>query len=310
MRGWAWILLALAGLALLPRWGSPFAVSLALSCLLYAGLATSWSMFSGPSGYLSLAGTAFFGLGAYCSAWGLGALPWPVLIAAGGLLAMAAALLIGLTVLHLRGAYFAVITFGLGELAMHAVTYFERSHFGTVGRVMTDAPGSSTVYFTVLILAAAAAATYRLVERSRLGLALRGIGADEERAATLGVNPRNAKLAAFTLSAWFPGALGAAMAVRWTYIDPRTVFSPFIVFQTVLIAMVGGPSRLSGPIVGAAIFSLLAEFLRLELPYVYMVLLGTLLVVSVLYLPDGLAALSWRRLLASARERVAGALHG
>ena len=114
------------------------------------------------------------------------------------------------------------------------------------------------------MLAALAAVAYRLVARSDLGFALRGIGDDEERAATLGVHTRRAKLAAFCLTAWFAGAVGAAAAVRWTYIDPTSVFNPFILFQTVLIAMVGGPSKLRGPDPRRAYLYLLAELLRLR----------------------------------------------
>ena len=79
--------------------------------------------------------------------------------------------------------------------------------------------------------------------------------------------------------------------MRWTYVDPRTAFDPFIVFQTVLIAMVGGPARLGGPIAGAVALTLVAELLRFRLPYLYMIVLGTLLVLSVLFLPDGLSGL-------------------
>jgi branched-chain amino acid transport system permease protein len=155
------------------------------------------------------------------------------------------------------------------------------------------------VYWTVLVVAAAATATALAVRESRLGLALRGIGSDEERAQTLGVNARRSKILAFALSAFFAGALGAAMAVRWTYIDPPTVFNPFIGFQTVLIAMVGGAQTLLGPIVSAVIFSLLTEFLRLQFPYLFLVILGLLLILLVLYLPGGIASLfvreRWRR---------------
>ncbi len=130
-----------------------------------------------------------------------------------------------------------------------------------------------------------------LVRASRFGLALEGIGADEQRAQTLGVSTRWVKIAGFALSAAFAGGAGAAMAVRWTYIDPASVFNPFIGLQTVLIAMVGGATSLGGPLLAAIVFSLLAEFLRLQFPYVYLVLLGLLLIVAVLYLPRGLAGL-------------------
>ena len=84
------------------------------------------------------------------------------------------------------------------------------------------------------------------------------------------------------------------MAVRWTYIEPSAVFNPFIGFQTVLIALIGGAASIGGPIAAAIVFSLLAETLRLQLPYGYMLVLGLLLVLCVMYLPNGLASL-WQR---------------
>jgi branched-chain amino acid transport system permease protein len=269
--------------------------SLALTCLMYAGLAVSWSMFSGATNYLSLATSAFFGIGAYVTAWGLASLPYALVVPLGGLVAAAFAALVGAAVLHLRGAYFAVLTFGLGELVRHTITYFEKSYAHTVGRVLSETPEATTVYLTVLAITAAAVVTCAAVRASRFGLALAGIGSDEERAQTLGVNARRAKIAAFALSAFFAGALGAAMAVRWTYIEPLSVFNPFIGFQTVLIAMVGGAHTLVGPLLSAVLFSVLTEFLRLEFPYVFLMLLGALLIVLVLYLPGGLASLVQRR---------------
>ncbi|HZO41010.1 MAG TPA: branched-chain amino acid ABC transporter permease [Methylomirabilota bacterium] len=290
-------LAALAGAAVvaaaLPWLLDDFLVSLALSCLMYVALATSWAMFSGATRYVSLGTSAFFGLGAYVSAWTVAAAPWPVVIFGGALLAAAFAGLAGLAILHLRGTYFAVLTFGLSELTRHVVTYGEKQYAGTVGRVLRGVPSNRTVYFTVLAIAVAAVLVAVAVRRSRFGLALIGIGADEQRAQTLGVPTRWVKVAGFTLSAAFAGAAGAAMAVRWTYIDPTAVFNPFIGLQTVLIAIVGGPLSLTGPLLAAVVFSLLAEFLRLQFPYAYLIALGLLLIVAVLYLPYGLAGL-WR----------------
>jgi branched-chain amino acid transport system permease protein len=290
---------ALGALALgvMPWMVSDFVLSLILTCLMYIGLAVTWGMFSGVTNYLSLATSAFFGIGAYVTAWGFESLPYLVLIPLGGLAAAAFAALVGAGVLHLRGAYFAVITFGLGELVRHAITYSEKTYAHTVGRVISEPPESGTVYLTVLLVSAAAVATCAWVRASRLGLALAGIGADEERAQTLGVNTRLAKIKGFALAAFFAGALGAAMAVRWTYIEPASVFNPFIGFQTVLIAMIGGAQTLAGPMAAAVVFSLLTELLRLQFPYIFLMVLGILLIVLVLYLPGGLASLfeRWRR---------------
>jgi branched-chain amino acid transport system permease protein len=297
-------------LAAMPWVLSDFLLSLTIACLMYAGLAVSWAMFSGPTHYLSLATAAFFGLGAYVTAWGVATLPWPVVVVGGGLIAAAFAALVGAAVLHLRGAYFAVLTFGLGELVRHAVTYVEKSYFRTVGRVLTTTPDAITIYLTVLGVASAAVAVAAIVRGSRLGLALAGIGGDEERAQTLGVATRRVKVAGFTLAAFFAGAMGAAVAVRWTYIDPPAVFNPFIGFQTVLIAMVGGAGTLAGPLASAVVFSLFTEFLRLRFPYVFLILLGFLLIVLVLHLPGGLASLLERRRPAEAAGSDAPATRG
>jgi branched-chain amino acid transport system permease protein len=288
------VLFALVGWALaIPHYGSEFAVSMALTCLMYVALSSSWSLFCGTTRYLSLATAAFFGLGAYVSALTMESLPWVAVIALGSLVAAAVALVIGSAVLHLRGTYFAVLTFGMTELIRHAITTWEKQVTGTVGRVLSVVPERDTIYLTVLALAALTLLVSIFVRRSRFGLAMAGIGSDEQRAQTLGVNTRLVKIAGFMVTAAVAGAVGAAMASRWTYIDPATVFNPFIGFQTVLIALIGGAATLWGPLLAAIVFSLLAETLRLQVPQAYMVGLGLLLILCVLYLPGGLASLRW-----------------
>ena len=286
------ILFALLGWALaVPHYGSEFAVSMALTCLMYAALSSSWGLFCGSTRYLSLATSAFFGIGAYTGALLLETTPWLIAITLGALAAAGVAVVMGAAVLHLRGTYFAVLTFGMTELIRHAISYWEKQVTGTVGRVLTVVPERDTIYLTMLALAVLAVLTSIVVRRSRFGLALAGIGADEQRAQTLGVNTRLVKVAGFAITAAFAGAVGAAMSVRWTYIDPATVFNPFIGFQTVLIALIGGAATLWGPLIAAVVFSLLAETLRLQVPQLYMMSLGVLLIVCVLYLPGGLASL-------------------
>ncbi len=303
------VLFAVAGWALaIPQYGSDFVVSMAMTCLMYAALSSSWSLFCGTTRYLSLATAAFFGIGAYTSALTLEQLPWMAAIGLGALIAAVVAVVMGSFVLHLRGTYFAVLTFGMTELIRHAVTYWEKQVTGTVGRVLTVVPERDVIYLTVLGLAVLAIAVSIVVRRSRFGLAMQGIGADEQRAQTLGVDTRLMKIGGFALTAAFAGAVGAAMSVRWTYIDPATVFSPFIGFQTVLIALIGGAATLWGPLIAAVVFSVLAETLRLQLPQIYMMALGLLLILSVLYLPGGLASLrtstfrQWRQAWVDARQ--------
>ena len=283
-----------AALMVAPQVLGPYYRSLALAILADVGLAVAWAFFSGPTRYLSLATGAFFGAGAYTTAVVLGRLPWPLPVLAAAAVAAAMALLVGTLALRLRGPYFAVFTFGLAELAKHTLIWFETSITGTMGRLLLSPPGPVALYYTVLAVAALAVTTAVALPRSRWGVALIGIGADEERAETLGIDTTRVKIGVFALSAAFMGAIGGAMAPRWTYLDPQ-VFNPLVSFQTVIMALLGGPATVAGPILGAVFLGLLSEILLVKFRYLYMLTLGLVLIVVVLVLPGGLAGLVRRR---------------
>jgi branched-chain amino acid transport system permease protein len=285
----AWATLG-AALVLAPQVLAPYYRSLALAILADVALAVAWAIFSGPTRYLSLATGAFFGAGAYTTAVMLGRLAWPLPVLAAAVVAAVMALVVGTLALRLRGPYFAVFTFGLAELAKHTLIWFETSITGTVGRLLLSPPGSVALYYTVLAVAALAVATAMALPRTRWGVALVAIGADEERAETLGVATTRVKIGVFALSAAFMGAIGGAMAPRWTYIDPQ-VFNPLVSFQTVIMALLGGPVTVAGPVLGATFLGLLSEILLVKFRYLYMLSLGLVLIAVVLALPRGLAGL-------------------
>jgi branched-chain amino acid transport system permease protein len=281
------------GLALAPFVLSTYGRSLVLAILADVTLAVSWAIFSGPTGYLSLATGAFFGAGAYTTALVGARAPWPLPALAGAGVAAAMGLVVGLLALRLRGPYFAVFTFGLAELAKHVLIWYETSVTGTVGRLLLTPPSPMTLYYTVLGLAMLSVAAATAVRRSRIGYALLAIGEDEERAETLGIDTVRVKVGAFALSSAFMGAVGAAMAPRWTYLDPQ-VFNPLVSFQTVIMALVGGVTSIVGPIAGAVFLGLASEILLLRFRYFYMVGLGLTLILVVLLLPDGLTGVARR----------------
>jgi branched-chain amino acid transport system permease protein len=285
----AWTTLG-AALVLAPQVLAPYYRSLALAILADVALAVAWAIFSGPTRYLSLATGAFFGAGAYTTAVVLGRLAWPLPVLAAAVVAAVMALVVGTLALRLRGPYFAVFTFGLAELAKHSLIWFETSITGTVGRLLLSPPGAVALYYTVLAVAGLAVATGMALPRTRWGVALVAIGADEERAETLGVATTRVKIGVFALSAAFMGAIGGAMAPRWTYIDPQ-VFNPLVSFQTVIMALLGGPVTVAGPVLGAAFLGLLSEILLVKFRYLYMLSLGLVLIAVVLALPRGLAGL-------------------
>jgi branched-chain amino acid transport system permease protein len=288
-------LLAVLVLALV---GAPWLVSgyqrsLLLAILADVALAVSWAFFSGPTRYLSLATGAFFGAGAYATAVVGGRLAWPLPVLAGAAVGGAMALVVGTLALRLRGPYFAVFTFGLAELAKHTLIWYETRVTGTVGRLLLSPPGPWTLYYTVLALAGLAVATALVLRRSRWGYALIGIGEDEERALTLGIDTTRVKIGTFALSAAFMGAVGAAMAPRWTYLDPQ-VFNPLVSFQTVIMALVGGATTVVGPALGAAFLGLVSELFLLKFRYLYMLALGLTLIAVVVAFPGGLAGIGRR----------------
>lgn len=289
----AWTTLG-AALVLAPQVLAPYYRSLALAILADVALAVAWAIFSGPTRYLSLATGAFFGAGAYTTAVVLGRLAWPLPVLAAAVVAAVMALMVGTLALRLRGPYFAVFTFGLAELAKHTLIWFETSITGTVGRLLLSPPGAVALYYTVLAVAGLAVATAMALPRTRWGVALVAIGADEERAETLGVATTRVKIGVFALSAAFMGAIGGSMAPRWTYIDPQ-VFNPLVSFQTVIMALLGGPTTIAGPILGAVFLGLLSEILLVKFRYLYMLSLGLVLIVVVLLLPAGLSGLMRKR---------------
>jgi branched-chain amino acid transport system permease protein len=263
---------------------------------MYIVIAVSWAMFSGPTGYISLAPAAFFGVGVYTSALLGRLLPLPAIIVIGGLASFCLALLVGALTLRLRGIYFVMFTFGLVELLLHFVLWWEVNITGTTGRVVPTM-GNTTVYYVMLIIFGVLVVTAYFIKHSKFGLALQSIGEYEEAAAHTGINVTALKTITFAVSAFFIGAAGAIMATRWTYIDPKIAFNPLLSFMPVLMAIFGGMGQLYGPIIGAAIFTYLEEFLITRFPYYYMLIFGIIMVIAILYLPNGLVGLiqKWRR---------------
>ena len=295
--GWAINLIIFILLALVPLLAPGYATILLISIFMYVILTVSWVMFSGSTGYMSLASAAFFGVGIYASAI-LGAkLPFPIVVGIGGLASFCLALLVGALTLRLRGIYFVIFTFGLVMLMAYSLLFWEIHVTGTRGRFVI-VMGYNTVYYYLLGIFVLLLLTAYLINRSRFGLALQSIGQEEDAAAHTGVNVTMLKVTTFAISAFFMGAAGAVMATKWTYIDPFIAFNPFYSFMPVVMAIFGGMGQLYGPIIGAAILTYLEEFLITKFAEVYMLIFGAILVIAILYLPDGLVGLiqkMWKR---------------
>lgn len=281
-------------LATIPFYVNPYLVILLTSVFMYIVLTLSWAIFSGPTRYISLASSAFFGVGVYSSAVLGETLPIPAVIFLGGLVGSLLAFCIGLLTLRLRGMYFIIFTFGISELMRHFLLWWETNMKGTVGRFVVSME-PETVYYVMLVIFAVSMLIAHLLRESRFGLSLRSIGENEEAALHIGINVTLLKTLTFALSAFFMSAAGAIMATRWTYIDPSIAFNPLFSFMPVLMAIFGGLGRLPGPVIGAAIFAMLEEVLITRFPYYYMLLFGVILILVILFLPNGLVGLVKRK---------------
>lgn len=282
--------------------GGNYALRFATIFAMYATLAISWNFVGGLAGYPSFATAAFFGLGSYASAIiqssGMPTfLAWPL----GGLIAAAFAAVIGLAILHLKGHYFAIASLALVEVLRELVNINDQLTGGGMGLNLPVTPGGVTqqaVHFLVAMLALAIVTLVvaAVVDRSKIGFALRCIQQNEDAAIMLGVNARLYKAAAFTLSALFPGVAGGIYASWVHYIDPSDVFDILLSVKPLVMVLLGGLGTLFGPVIGAAVFLVLEEAVWRSFLTVHAAVLGVLIVALVLFLPNGLMSIGRRRL--------------
>jgi len=285
------LLLVLILLATSPLHVSSYIVVLLTAILMYILLTVSWTLFSGPSGYISLATAAFFGVGIYTSAILGKTLPLPLVIVTAGLASFYLGLLVGVITLRLRGIYFAIFTFGLVLLIQRFLVWWEMTVTHTRGRfaIVVD---DNIIYYVMLAIFVATMLTAYFIRRSKFGLALQSIGENEEAAAHIGINVTLVKVITFAITAVFTGAAGAIMATKWIYIDPYIAFNPLFSFIPVLMAIFGGLGQFYGPILGAAIFACLQEYLLTSrFADYYMLIFGGILVAAIAFMPNGLGGL-------------------
>lgn len=293
---------ALALLALLPLVDQGYYLSLALNIVMYVVLCTAWTLFSGPTHYLSLATAAFFGVGTYAVALGVDILPLPLLVliaaVAGGLLAA----VVGVATLRLSGVYFVIFTLGLAELVRQVVTWLQTNFGSGLGLYVLTDYREMHIYWMLLALAAVVYATGFLVNRSRLGFAMRIIGNDETVARHVGIDTARSKVILFVISGAFIGVVGAILAPRFSYIQPPSAFDPMISFQVVIMSLLGGTRRLWGPLLGVIPFTILFDQITAYFPNHTSLVIGIAFMAIVYLLPHGVLGL-WED-LSRLRKRI------
>jgi branched-chain amino acid transport system permease protein len=283
--------LAFGVAALLPLADKGYWLSLGLSLAMYTVLATSWTLFSGPTNYISLATAAFFGIGMYVVGAGVDRLPFPALVALAGIAGAALAAIVGLATLRLSGVYFVIFTLGLAELIRQIVTWVQTTKGASSGLYVLIDSSERAIYWQLLVLAAFVYLVGWLIGRARIGFALRIIGNDEVVAAHGGIDTATAKVVLFVISCALASVTGALLAPRWTYIEPNLAFSPMLSFQVVIMALIGGAHRLWGPLLGVVPFTLLWDAISAHFPAQATLLLGVAFMLIVYFIPHGVVGL-------------------
>ena len=281
--------------------------------LIWSFVYTSWSVM-GRFGLVSLGHGGFFGIGAYVTAllWNyFGVSPWlgiPVAMTA----ATAVAVLIAYPCSRFKitGHYFALVTLALSAIVLQVITATRDITGGSLGYTPERANGGSSVlafqfsdkttwYLIALTVWAVGLMIRWRVDRSMLRYALEAISEDEDAASAAGVNVTMEKLKVTALSAAMTAFAGAMYCQYQMFISPDTVSGISVSLQMVFAVVVGGIYVLPGPTVGAIITILLAEVLRIGFGTAALgwdnLVYGVLLVVFIIFLPEGLVGSLWRR---------------
>jgi branched-chain amino acid transport system permease protein len=298
---WGIPIVAIIFLFILPFFNSAFSTKL-IYFLPFMVLSVAYTMFSGTTGYVSLATAAFYGVGIYAAAlWGE-QLPFIVVILIGAAASFTLAFLVGAITLRLRGIYFSMFTFGLLLLMKEVIYWYELTIVHVRGYfvvLQTD----TTIYLYLLGIFVVTIFAAYMLKRSKFGLALSSIGENENASEHIGVNVTMVKVLTFALSATFMGAAGAVMATKLTYIDPGIAFDPMNSFAPALMATFGGMGNIWGPVLGAVLFYYIQQELQTgPLRNYYKVIFGAVLVITIMYLPSGFMGL-----IQKIQKRISGA---
>jgi branched-chain amino acid transport system permease protein len=293
-------LLALA--ASMPWWAERWTSQLAIEFLCTLSLAQAWNLLAGYGGLLSVGQQAFVGVGGYMLvALGLneGLNPFLVVPLA-GIAAGVISIPMGVILFRLRGANFAVATWGAAEVLRLLVANTDALGGGTGTSIATALMGMEswwrgafTLWGAIALGAGGTLAVYALL-RSRLGLALTAVRDSEPAAASLGVSVRGIKWTVYIAAAAWAGMTGALIFINDLRIAPEAAFS--INWTTVIffVVVIGGIGTIEGPIVGTVLYFVLRALLA-DYGSWYMIALGAVAVVFMVFAPSGLWGLLAKR---------------
>ena len=308
-RPFPWIIVAAALIyALYPYFTDDVGLreSLLLAAV-YIILASNLNLMIGYAGYVNFGNIVFFGLGGYVCLYLVTALHWNVIPAAviGGVAVSALALLFGLGILRLRGAFFALATIGVNQAVQQLVVNFEPWGGATGIYLSLDSYGSLggpmqalwTTYLMVVALTAASLLASYAIRNSKFGLGLLAIGQNEDAASVLGVPTPLYKAMVYSASAFLPAIAGGLYFFKSGIIEPSSAFNLQTSIEAIVMVMLGGSGTILGPALGAFLYEELRGFLLTAQSFsqFQLVIAGALLLLIVLFFPSGLMGFIYSR---------------
>ena len=271
-------------------------------------LASNWNLIGGMTGYVDFGHAVFFGIGAYILGvlvttsggrvlWYAPGISFWAALPFAGLGAAIFALLIGMPTLRLRGPYFSIAMLGV-FVAMREITRVLRPLTGG-GAGLTLPPQNALFgfpqdwfrmgeYLVMVGLMGLAISISWWIRRSEFGQSLIAIREDEVGAEMRGINTTLHKIAIFMVASFLTGLVGAFWAWQNTFIDPDVVFFSTRTIEMVMMSMLGGLGTVWGPPLGATILYVLQDTIWANLGDVHLLVLGSMMILLVLFLPEGI----------------------
>ncbi|MBV1925833.1 MAG: branched-chain amino acid ABC transporter permease [Rhodobacteraceae bacterium] len=290
------LLVAFAGLLVLPFVGSRYSVELATQIMIFGLLATSLNILVGYLGAASFGHAAFFAIGGYACAYFLTTLGWPLVVSMIGavLLTALASLVIGFFCVRLNEIYFSMLTLAFSMLIWAIALKWKPVTGGDDGFVGVAVPEYLSNYFTFFLftlgIVSISMIVLMIIGNSTMGRVFIAIRENQTRASFLGVNVRRMRLIAFVIAGTFAGIAGTLLALYVRGMYPETAFwsqSGHILIMVLL----GGMHAFIGPFLGASALTLLEVTVGQYTEY-WQIVVGIILVVVVLAASEGIYGLA------------------
>ncbi len=294
---WLIIFFLITFLILFPLFASDYWVTLLVLILIFSVYASGWNLFSGLTGYTNFGLAWFIGVSGYVSSLLIAdyKFPWIFAWPIGAFFVSLVSSGVGYILLRIKGVYFAISMVALteGTRELFGTSFLEPITHGGKGVPFVAGIKLSTLYWSILAWAFITVVLCYKITNSKFGLRLMAIREDELASETLGVNTTKDKIIAFVLSAFIVGFGGAIHCTYQNYIDPNYAFNIQLTLTPIVMVLFGGVGTVFGPLIGATLFTFIHEILWAELTDLYMAIFGGLLMILILFFPQGI--LGWMK---------------